>query len=165
MVTTNKHSKTVIFLFLLLLGCKERYENLELSREDYNGKELKTNGYYYRQAPKYTDPFFLYQNGVIYFPGITYDTDLDKVDVFTTNIPPLSREDRAKWGIFQVKGATINIETWDIVSGGKIPTNIRAYTILNDTTITIKDSKSGENIIYKFRAFSPKPDSTNNFIK
>ncbi len=166
MVKINKYSKMIsysFFLFLLVIpSCKERYEELELVRTDYDGKKLKLDGYYYYQEPNFTTLFFLYKNGVIYDPGSKKDTDLNKIDSFIIKIPPLSREARIRWGIFQVNVSEINIETWDIVSGGKIPTNIRKYNILNDTTIV---SNNDAKLIYKFRKFSPKPDSINNFIK
>jgi hypothetical protein len=166
MVKQLKSLKTINYIFVLSLvflsSCKERYENLELIREEYKGNELKLNGYYYHQSQKqdFTSYFFLYRNGIVYFGGIS-DNDLNIVDASITKIPPQSREARTNWGVFKINTDDLKIEKWDIVSGGKIPTNIRMYKIENNTTI--KSTNSSET--YTFREFSPKPDSTNSFVK
>jgi hypothetical protein len=64
---------------------------------------------------------------------------------------------------------TIRFERW---YPGDIPyrTTISEGKIINDSTFIITRSYKGKhererNEVYKFRAFSPKPDSTNRFIK
>lgn len=82
------------------------------------------------------------------------------------------------WGLFNVKNNEIKIERWTSASGGKYPTQMLIGEILNDTTIyfhtkigdyPVGFGKNKKNVkineIYHFRQFSPKPDSTNIFIK
>lgn len=86
---------------------------------------------------------------------------------------------RSSWGVFSVNDFRIIIQRWQEASaGGAHPTRTIEGTILNDTTIHFhnligahpnnKRSKKKIKAIdetYHFRQFSPKPDSTNVFIK
>jgi hypothetical protein len=81
------------------------------------------------------------------------------------------RKDKVGWGVFLIKGNNIECEVWSTSVGGGLPVGRGEGIILNDTTfcivksINIRDGKEfPHNDIYHFRKFSPKPDSTNNFI-
>lgn len=83
------------------------------------------------------------------------------------------------WGVFNVTGSEIVIERWVTASGGgTYPTQMLKGVIKNDTTIHFHtligvhpvNYNSKKKVLtidetYHFRQFSPKPDSTNNFIK
>ncbi len=84
----------------------------------------------------------------------------------------LIKDSKTRWGVFIIEGAIIKIESWT-------PSEIKlAYVyegiILNDTTFHIKESyriRKGnktdvriKDVIYHYKQFSPKPDSTNVFV-
>jgi hypothetical protein len=131
--------------------------------------------------------FFIYRNG-IYFGGKglsspTFDiSNLDSLDlsvkkkvINVVKYEPLQYE----WGVFKVNGSEIVIERWVTASGGGIyPTQILKGEIKNDTTINFHTLVGAHPVnynrkkkilkideTYHFRQMSPKPDSTNKFIK
>ena len=77
------------------------------------------------------------------------------------------------WGTFQINKDSIVFERWYPAEVSK--SYYRSGKILNDTTFVITESyrlRNGKkkewrekNEVYHFKAFSPKPDSTNRFIK
>jgi hypothetical protein len=75
------------------------------------------------------------------------------------------------WGIFSINSNNILIERWSFAGLGWKSTVIESGTIINDTSFTITkwdDSHAGitnAHYEYFFYPYSPKPDSTNVFIK
>lgn len=131
--------------------------------------------------------FFLYKNG-IYFDSNGLSSfsftisRLDSLDLIVKkNVENLENYEQLQyqWGVFDVIGSDIVIERWVTASGGgTYPTRILKGVIKNDTTIHFHtligahpvNYKSKKKVLeidetYHFRQFSPKPDSTNNFIK
>jgi hypothetical protein len=131
---------------------------------------LKIDGIYYKESENFEGLYFqryaLYRNGIIRDLGASSSIDDPSF---------LSGKSKINWGIFQVEGSIIKFERWYPSSGGGLPAYVRAGEILNDTTFVITESyrmqkgKKTEirerNEIYHFHKFSPKPDSTNTFIK
>lgn len=152
-------------------SCKKLFEDEELSlqRTDYIGTELRTDGYYYWRYQYEHDGFqydrveprFLYRNGVFIFVNRLDFSKLEQQEedfrkgTFYENI----KNEKVQWGIFQISGSSIVFEGWDY-SGGPFLTSYKENgEIINDTTFRIKKA------IFHFKQFSPKPDSTNRFIK
>ncbi len=68
-------------------------------------------------------------------------------------------------GLYQIEGANIVLENWVSAFGG-YALNRNEGSIVNDTTYDVNIANgSGVNYRYKFKPYSPKPDSTNKFIK
>ena len=177
-------NNNVLYLFLLsfivlsINSCKSyRYDKFTLSKQNYTGKQLKTGGYYYFKARgKYYRSYFFYNNGVLLECGggdFTYDEFIKYENNF-------NREDwdnynkiyRYKWGLFKVVNDSIFIEKPEPSSGGMSPVYLNSGVILNDTTFILTKAvrKRTNRVIeknqtYHFKKFSPKPDSTNSFIK
>ena len=64
----------------------------------------------------------------------------------------------------------IKIEKWVTGNGGFSTTSLKDGKILNDTTLILYNNSRVGAIdtianVYHFKQFSPKPDSTNSFIK
>jgi len=173
MVILNLKSMKYIIIVVLLISvfsnCKVA-ESLTLERMDHNGNDLRIDGYYYHPYESGYIAFFLYRNGVYLSSGAILETSsleqldqkfLDREVIPMTNIQWF-------WGVFRVKGGSINIERWLPGTGGPYPTQLLDGELLNDSTILISGlrGKKYEGIIdtFKFRQFSPKPDSTNSFI-
>lgn len=173
-----------IILIMIVSSCKKMFEDDELSmkRTDYTGNELRTDGYYYRRY-QYIDregvqqddfiPWFLYRNGISTYGYVYPYSELEQVeyDFKNGNYSKLMGDDKFRWRIFQVHGNTIEFEGWD--SNGFKWTTFKEYgEIIDDTTFMItKEIENGEvheyakGDVFHFKQFSPKPDSTNNFIK
>ena len=165
-----------ILLFSILLNsCHLLFqdEKLMLPKKDYTGNELRIDGYYYyHPEPNSTRVLFFYRNGVMidfisYFPT----TDLTVVDKSIADMYEKLKDSKYIWQVFLIEGSTIQCSGWGSSVGGGLPSYKCIGTIENDTTfrfIKSIDSKGREfekNDVYHFRQFSPKPDSTNVYIK
>ena len=168
----------ILAVAMLFLGiscrktlCKD--DDLTLSRVEYKGSELKLNGYYFRSIDDdRLELMVLYRNGII----------------FTTNVGEIKSKwwesqfmdgsfgrkvglAKYEWGLFLINNNTIKIEKWYINECG-LPVYLSNGELLNDSTFILKESRRSKdgsnyrtyNLIYHFKKFSPKPDSTNTFI-
>ncbi|HOD25842.1 MAG: hypothetical protein ACOX59_08235 [Bacteroidales bacterium] len=172
------------FLILLnssccLLECTEEDDPLYLKRMEYSGSDIKLNGYYYNYYSSndtvvICEGHFFYNNGIILNVGGLRNS-FDEYDNYILDVMNYKyyKNQKACWGVFIIEDDKILLERWQ-------PFNpFRAYIkqgeILNDTTFQltkiyrmVNEEKTDEieiNEIFHFREFSPKPDSTNVFIK
>lgn len=174
-----------IITLILTIGCftscyvlfKPIEDKLTLTKQVYSGGQLRTDGYYYYSADnKLYDTYFFYRDGLIINGGgsssLTPFKSFEKEFSSSYTNEYLSNSKYA-WGLFNIQGDSILIERWYPSSGGPLPVYMSMGKVLNDTTFVITKSlrsKNGKeeqqlNETYHFRKFSPKPDSTNTFIK
>jgi hypothetical protein len=174
----KRFSLKVVSLALILnfMGCNKLFppDKLSLQRIPYSGKELRIDGYYYRKLYNYNEELlnihFFYSTGIVRYGG-GGSTSFEEVEERILNNQIVPGTSRTDWGVFHVKENTIKFEMWYPSSGGGAPVYVREGMILNDTTFHIIVSyrsngkeRNTEDEMYHFRKFSPKPDSTNNFI-
>jgi hypothetical protein len=163
----------VILTLISLPSCKDY--SLMTKRQNYVSSNLKLDGYYYYNPTgidsSTTVGLFLYKNGVVLDIGGIKSKDLAQMDKYIKSAYNFQKY-KIGWGVLKVHKNEITYETWVPSSGGGFPTVKRTGEILSDTTFIINkiyDQSSRkteiEKTIYRFRKFSPKPDSTNNFIK
>jgi len=168
-----KNSVKIVFVLLLsilLFSCKD--EDLLLSKVPYKGNELRIDGYYYLQENEQTWVRFFYRNGVILTPYIGIPaTDLAIVDNSIAEKYEQWKSNKMCWGVFSVAGSIIQCSKWGHSVGGGLTSYKYMGNIENDTTfcfiraIYYTGRIEEFNDCYHFRQFSPKPDSTNNFIE
>jgi len=152
-------------------------EKLTLPKTPYIDSELQIDGYYYHVNNNLTTIYFLYRDGIILYAYSYRDKNLDEIeremlnnDMYNGNRN--NKGDKTRWGVFLVENNNIQFERWDAGTGGGLPTVKNVGYIENDTTFHITrihrsdtpKAYSGD-WVYHFRQFSPKPDSTNVFIK
>ena len=179
---------SAIVLAVVFSSCKKLFEDEELSMErvDYTGTELRTDGYYYYRYQYYDSkedslydnfcPWILYRNGVWLYGGAWDYSRMEEVekkfeDGSFYDLCKDDKSDKSLWGGVQISDSVIEFEGWD--SGGYISkSTVKRYAkIVNDTTFCMcsKRPQKGENVKlgddFHFKQFSPKPDSTNSFIK
>jgi len=148
-------------------------DNLTLQRIDYNGNELRLNGYYYCyfENTDITVIHFLFRNGIIRNAGgysRFFENNREQEMLSYYN-----KSTKTDWGVFVVDGNKIQLEQWiEAPSGVRLTVNRRSGYIENDSTIHLTESYNFAtketrqiNELWNFREFSPKPDSTNVFIK
>lgn len=162
-----------LFISLLILtnSCRDELldedDELSLQRQDYNGSELRFDGIYYSEYVQgHYHRFALYRNGVIRDLGSSNEKNDPNF---------LSGNSKADWGVFQINNSKIEFERWYPSSGWISKAYVRSGEILNDSTFIITESYRNQNgekteieaidETYHFKQFSPKPDSTNNFVK
>jgi hypothetical protein len=147
-------------------------EKLTLQREDYEGNELKIDGYYYyHNDDNRTLVLFLYRNGIIISTRAYPFFDLSFVEIEMIKEYGEIGKSKTRWGLFTVVGNKIECEQWVSPTEGITVSKQSGY-IENDTTFHITEQYFSYNKqvyhvneIWHFKQFSPKPDSTNNYIK
>jgi len=177
-----KMNSLIITLFVLLMSnCNKdkiwKDDELSTNKEPYTGNQLRIDGYYYELVDGVMHGIYcLYDNGVIHHlgDGIKF-SEINQFEqtITTTEFIEKIRKIKYSWGVFKVEGNQIKFERW-YPSEPPYKAYVRAGEILNDTTFIITESyrmhkgKKTEvkdrNETYHFKQFSPKPDSTNNFI-
>ncbi|MDO9154525.1 MAG: hypothetical protein Q7U47_12630 [Paludibacter sp.] len=178
-----KHLIAYLILITSCGCCSSEFmndEKLTLPKKIYEGKELRIDGYYYSEyigfesRDIYVRTYFFFQDGVVLYGGATEKSELPKLEnqFITTKYINAIKKYKDGWGLFNIAGDKIVFERWYPHSPGQPKVYIREGTILNDTTyhISVSYRPDGSERIeqdetYHFKQFSPKPDSTNVFIK
>ncbi len=171
------------FLFLsgifimLLTNCKKlglcNDDELSIDRQNYEGEELKINGYYYEESSsEYPELYFFYKNGIVISA-----CGAGREDVINGNITISSTgvDTKSGLGVFNVNNDTLELEYWTPTSYGCFRTMYLKCEILNDRTLAILRKESREDgetvsvdnsiVTCYFVSFDAKPDSTNNYIE
>jgi len=162
---------------ILTFSCRKHWfktDPLTLPMQDYFGDQMRVDGYYYEQD--FSSTYFLFRNGVILAGGGFRDGDFDayESDWLDGSALEVALKYQFSWGLFIVEGDNIKFERW-YPGNPPLLAYVREGTILNDTTFHITESyrfsSSGKkreikerDEYYHFRAYSPKPDSTNPFV-
>lgn len=171
--------KLVAIMLVNVLACNKKIfsdDAFSLTRTVNNSNKLRLNGYYYLgDGEQIYDSYFFYSNGILLNLGGSSKSNIYDFDSLENIIKrSINGNETVKeyWGQYEINGNEIKFERYYPSSGGPKPAYIRIGKIHNDTTFTITQSMrsngqsvSAENEVYHFRPFSPKPDSTNNFIK
>jgi len=163
----------------MLISCDNDpdFEPLSTTKQAYTGNQLRVDGFYYWPYDnRYYDGYFFYRDGTILSTGGGSDSLEEEENYIKDRFINDNdyKKDRAWWGQFFIDGNNIKFERW-YIGGTILSVYFREGTILNDTTFHITESYKlvdGQKTEYKtldetyhFKAFSPKPDSTNVFVK
>ena len=155
----------IIILLSSLLSCECEIpdEEFTMQRKPCTTKQIRMDGYYegaINAQKEFFEYLFFNENGVYY--RFSYE-DHESMDKIVNNIA-YSQKNKQNWGIFQITDTLINVQMWTQKSG-TIQNIIYSfqYLIINDTSLL--GSFNGQSSTYHFKKFSPKPDSTNVFIK
>lgn len=150
---------------------------LTIPRTQYNGDELRLDGYFYQKwenGTKYSNIVFLYNNGIFFQIGGS--GDMSEIDdyanqslLFNSDV----KDRKAFGGGYLVEDKNIIYERWEGTELGYLVYREEG-NIVNDTTFIMTEvSRMKQGVkteirpiewTYHFKAFSPKPDSTNSFI-
>lgn len=168
-------------IFLSLFSCCKSLippdDELTLIRQDYHGNKLRIDGYYYHlnytKEMDYYDIYFFYSNGVILYIGTLSESKITNIDEYISRTEHNYKTGKTGLGVYIIQDSLIKFEKWYPSSAFEpTPTYIREGKILNDTTFHITKTYRGNGTelkeadeIYNFKKYSPKPDSTNVFIK
>jgi len=169
-------------LSVLFVQCEGLFKDddlLSLPLTPYTGNQLRIDGYYYQIADGVDfnegtifSCYFFYENGIIIGMGGA-ENSLEEMDEYIIRVMGSQNYKNIKFlcRVFVIEGNIIKFEGW-YPSAKPHKAYVREGTILNDTTFHITKSyrSNGSELrekdeIYYFREFSPKPDSTNVYIK
>jgi len=168
--------KSIILFFLTFSSCLKENIPLSNAREDYFGDELRIDGLYYQKT---SDGYirviqFFYRNGIkIEFSifGEKIENPADLVSVLTHNRIESELKRKYNWGIFKIKDNDFLSEHWETpINGNYLGTITMTGEILSDTSFILTKMVHSQGVfelkdIRYFYPFSPKPDSTNVYIK
>ncbi|NBB89285.1 MAG: hypothetical protein GVX96_05825 [Bacteroidetes bacterium] len=165
-------AQLIMFFFL---ACKVA-EDLSLNRLDNNQLReklrtcLKVDGYYFVPNQNGYVCFFLFENGVYRSTGLIPQVDSEnKLHTKIKNMFPNSFRRHWSWGIYKIEGSKIEINRWLPGVGGPYPAQLLKGEIINERTIVIagltENGTTNRTDTFRFRKFSPKPDSTTQFIE
>jgi len=149
-------------------------DELTLNKKPYTSNQLQTDGYYFCKFGNIYRIYFLFRDGVVLSGGDVFEDKLKEQEkkYVDGSFFESKKENKLYWGVFNLDTNIILIEKWYPSSGGGMPVYLDKGEIQNDSTFLITKSirsKTGEekelNEIYHFKQFSPKPDSTNVFVK
>ncbi len=166
----------IIALITFVFGCNlqtTRDRSISLERVENTSNSLSLSGYYFHKDPIGTvTVFFLYSDGTLMYPGSFGDDDFENFEkeLRRSRIAEV-KQSKIFWGVYQIRGDSILIDRWH-------PSNGHYYVfrekgrIHNDTSFVLTETvrlRGEERIAYsevfRLKKFSPKPDSTNRWIK
>lgn len=163
--------------FMTILNACEKFKSLDdeliLNKTSYTNDQLRIDGYYYTQIRDIYIIYFLYRDGILASGGHVFENELNEYEEMYRDgsFWNAKKDKKLYWGLFNIDSDKIMIEKWYPSSGGGMPAYLSIGEIQNDTTFVITKAirpKTDEtlvlNEVFHFRAFAPKPDSTNNVI-
>ena len=164
-------------IMLLSTQCKKdkHDDEFDIKKTPFVGNKLRTDGYYYYTSSYgYYDIYFLYRDGTILYGEDVDFADINQYEEQYRNgvFYQRAKNDLNYWGPFLIEGNNIKYEFRGGGDGSGLLVFKYEGSIINDTTFEITHSirVNGENSstlndTYHFKKFSPKPDSTNSFVK
>ena len=175
----------LLFFVIIALSagsCSKNNIPVPLTKVEYTGSQLRTDGYYYSVDEDDLYVTVLYRDGFCIQPctKITNVFGLDTlnhIDNLLQNNNYISelKEYPLQIGVFKINNTDIEIEVWNdagrIIGGDILNTFTDCGKILNDTTFFLYKSTSNEtnetyteDLTYHFVKYDSKPDSTNRFV-
>lgn len=166
---------TILSILTMSSNCEKIIQDMPfaLKRQPYVENNLRIDGYYYQ---KYGDPerltiYFFFSDGILLHAGDGYTIDIEE-SFKDGSLYEKLKKNKYCWGLFCIDDKNIQIERYYNTDDLSTKSFIRSGEILNDTTFSITkvirsdgESERSVNETYHFKQFSPKPDSTNIFIK
>ncbi len=174
--------KTLLMIVLMNIFCSKdkiwKDDTLFINRSDYSGNSLRVDGYFYQEKDGHFYTIYcLYRSGILLYLGGGFNqTEVTELENSIRNgsFYTAAKDFKDYWGVFKIENNNIKFEKW-YASDPPLKAYIREGVIVNDTTFIIteiyrmqggkKTETRTENETYHFKQFTPKPDSTNSFIK
>ena len=168
-----------IFGLILIFGSCSKlitWDTFALQKMPFISDVIKINGYYYEldSNDEYTRAYCLYSNGILLSMGGRYSSLAEMEDYIKREFISSShyKNNKSSWGLFVVTDSIFQMEKYYPTDDINKSSYIREGKILSDTSFHITVSyrsdgseRRGEDETYHFKQFSPKPDSTNDFVK
>lgn len=152
------------------------WEDFTLQKTANIDSPIRLQGYYYAITDEGYEPAgVFYQNGVFLESTGGKHKNFEEMDTYIQNAFINSKRymtDRMNWGLYTIQDSIIRIEKFFHVSAFERCSSMLMGNIINDTTFIVhylsipykKEVRKFENNYKYFRAFTPKPDSTQAFF-
>ena len=155
-----------------ILNCDER-ESFTMAKRNYEGNELRINGYYYNSK---SYPELFYRNGITIngsLSDLISNISIVESLMLTGEYGSYIYNNEYRWGLFSIRNNIITREFKNQMSSisCKYPFK-ESGIIINDSTFVMNSIYNYENDektetsndTFRFKEFTPKPDSINKFI-
>ena len=173
MVTKKAILVVFCILSLVMIGCSKVVADLGMQRKPYLGTNLKIDGYYYSEPMwKEKESFAVavfYRNGVSMLVFLEMGQSPERDFLLNESFISDMKSKPHSLGVFSINSHSLEME--NLIGRGFRHTYKSYYEIINDSTfvmkrfIGIEGSESFHNLKFKFKKFSPKPDSTSVYIR
>ena len=164
--------------FFLFCSCDKLLNDdvLSLNKKDIIFPMLRLDGCFFEPygAENKCSVIILYRNGVyLHWNDGVEISELNNISNYFNNNELLHKIKNVKfaWGIVKIENNIIKTERW-YPSQRPLKAYIKSGIILNDSTFVLNssirsDGSDFETIsqTYYFKKYSPKPDSTNSFVR
>ncbi|GAB1415276.1 hypothetical protein MASR2M117_06820 [Paludibacter sp.] len=166
----------ILQILLVFVGCEGLFrkdDELSFVKTPNTTDKIRLDGYYYwwhiEPKYKYVGVNVFYQNGVAFSFGLSDSTDNFENELLMGN---LTFNSKLHWGLYYIREDSLLKNGFGVLAGTHYISEVFSkYVILNDTTILLKEKRFADGSIdyyndtLHFKQFSPKPDSTNIYIK
>jgi hypothetical protein len=156
----------LVLLIFNLFSCKTIEPKLKSTKNFAAPNVLSLDGYYYQNTDKGSYAFFLYRNGT--YLGLNGYGECNNLKCYESSIQELRHlTTKSNWGVYEIRGLKILIKHYFPIGFGSYRIRTFEGIIKSPTKIVIEsinEEKLGDERVYTFHAYSPKPDSTNKFI-
>ena len=173
MVTKKAILVVFCILSLVMIGCSKVVADLGMQRKPYFGTDLKIDGYYYSEPMwKEKESFAVavfYRNGVSMLVFLEMGQSPERDFLLNESLISDMKSKPHSIGVFSINSHSLEMENF--IGRGFRHTYKSYYEIINDSTfvmkrfIGIEGSESFHNLKFKFKKFSPKPDSASVYIR
>ena len=156
-----------LFFLLLVIGSCVALKPLKMQRVDNLTNRIRTDGIFVSNNNRRREDcgvYIFYTNGVM----LSFENrrkSNECIDYWTEHLNKNYnyKEVPYWWGIYQLTNDSISFERW-LSTDYYYPTISYTGQVINDTVIIVNYESSILDT-FRFVEFSPKPDSTNRFIK
>ena len=174
-------NKFCIFLtsITLLLSTSCKKNKFTLSPQAQDNPPLMLSGYYDFVYKRVNDSLehkiiFFYANGVVLFASSDHSQLNETENDFKNGkYYALIKNEKNSWGPFKINDGILEFQRW--YAGQNVPVHQFTCRILNNQSFEIYQTasmvrgkkKHTENMsdVYTFKAFGPRPNSTNKYVK
>lgn len=169
----------LIFLLIasILPACKKN--KFTFSPQSQNNPPLMLSGYYDHTYKINNDSLhheiiFLYTNGVVLFASSAESRLSERESEFRNGkYHDAVKNSKNDWGPFKINDGILEFQRW--FPAENAPVHFYTCKILNNQSFEIyqtgymvrgkKNQTRNISEVYTFKAFAPKPDSTNQYVK
>ena len=171
--------KTLLLVFVAIccFACKKN--KFTFSPQAQDNPPLLLSGYYDFVYKRVNDSLqhkiiFLYANGVILFASSDHSQLNETENDFKNGkYYAAIKNEKNSWGPFKINEGTLEFQRW--FPAENAPVHFYTCKILNNQSFEVyqtgymvrgkKKQKQNISEVYTFKAFGPKPDSTNKYVK
>ena len=167
----------LVFVVLCCFACKKN--KFTFSPQAQNNPPLMLSGYYdhtfsLSNGSIEHDIIFLYTNGVVLFAASDEGSlSSTENDFKNGNYYAAIKNEKNSWGPFKINDGILEFQRW--FPAENAPVHFYTCKILNNQSFEIyqtgymvrgkKNQARNISEVYTFKAFAPKPDSTNKYVK